>query len=302
MYEKIVVPLDGSELAEVALPYAQELAAKLDACLVLVNVRAPGEDPDNPQYRMYLKKTLSAVEEKMRKSRNIPEGRTTNVGSIIIDPSGIVRTHAAEEIVAYADREKVDLIVMATHGSAGVRLWTLGSTAEKVVRAAKCDVLLIRANIGVPENVSLHTIVVPLDGSKQSEMTLLNVEALAPVLGAGVILLHVIAQPGAYVNVEGMARVPYTDRELKEKKEGAGKYLERLAARLKEKGISVKTVVKEGEAGRGIIDAADELKADLVAMSTHGCSGDSRWEHGSIADKVMHGGNTPLLLVRACRA
>ena len=298
MYKRMLVPLDGSEMAEVALPYSEELAEKLDSEVILINVRAPGEDPDNPEHRLYLSKMAATIEQNIRKSSDIPPGRKIKVESFIIGSSGLL-THAAEEIVDYAEKENISLIVMATHGRTGIKRWALGSTTDKVVRASKSPVLLIRANTGVRKKTSLDKILVPLDGSKHSETILSHIESLASRLRARVILLHVVIQPyRVYAASEGVVEVPYTEEEIKSLKADAEEYLQKVSSKLMAERITTSYEVRVGSAAEEIIKLADETPTDVVAMSTHGESGFSRWEHGSIADKVIRAGNTPLLLVR----
>ena len=188
---------------------------------------------------------------------------------------------------------------MATHGRTGIKRWALGSTTDKVVRASKSPVLLIRANTGVRKKTSLDKILVPLDGSKHSETILSHIESLASRLRARVILLHVVIQPyRVYAASEGVVEVPYTEEEIKSLKADAEEYLQKVSSKLMAERITTSYEVRVGSAAEEIIKLADETPTDVVAMSTHGESGFSRWEHGSIADKVLHAGNTPLLLVR----
>jgi len=125
-----------------------------------------------------------------------------------------------------------------------------------------------------------------------------HIEELAAKLKGEVVLLHVVVEPyKVYAGVEGLVQVPYTEEEIKWQKTGAEDYLKRVASRLKNKGITVSSEVRVGSAAEEIIRLADEIHADMVAMSTHGRSGVGRWEYGSVANKVRHAGNTPLLLV-----
>jgi nucleotide-binding universal stress UspA family protein len=299
MSGKILVPLDGSKLAEIVLPYAEELATRLGYETILINVRSPAEVPYHPVLQSYLEGMVEKIKRNIEGNLAKNKGKTTEVASVIVG-SGILVGHPAKGIVEYADKEGVTLIVMATHGRTGVQRWALGSVADKVVRASKQPVMLIRANTEARKHIRLASIFVPLDGSKQSEAVLPYIENLAPKLEAKVVLLHVIAQHyHAYAGTEGVVEVPYTEEELEMKKAGAKEYLEKLGKALKEKGIWTKTQVEVGEAAEEIIKLAEELNADITVMSTHGSSGSSRWEHGSVVDKLLHAGNTPLLLVRA---
>jgi len=306
MFKRLLVPLDGSELAEIALPYAEELAIHLGSEVILINVRMPSEDPDNPEHRAYISKLVATTAQDIKKSTALAPGEKVKVESAIIGSPGLL-THPAEEIVDYAEKENISLIVMATHGRTGIRRWTLGSTANKVARASKCPVLLIRANTDVPKSVRLDKILVPLDGSKQSEAVFPYIENLASQLKTSIGLLNVIEPPyHIYTDYEGMGyygdpgiiRVRYTEEEIEPLKVVAEKYVKSVSDKLTARGIKTSYEVRIGSAGEEIIEAEEEIHPDMVAMSTHGHSGFGRWEHGSIADKVLHHGNTPLLLVR----
>jgi nucleotide-binding universal stress UspA family protein len=146
---------------------------------------------------------------------------------------------------------------------------------------------------------------VPLDGSKVGEAALPYVEELVskltPSQKVEVTLFQVITTLTHYVIAgEASARVPYNERELKLIKRQAVAYLNKAAEGLKNKGASVKCKVVIGRDAAGeIIKIADETNAGLIAMSTHGRSGLSRWAFGSVTEKVLRAGLMPILTVRA---
>jgi len=306
MFKRLLVPLDVSELAEMALPYTEELAAKLGSEVVLIHVRTLADGPDKPDHRAYISRMVATTEQHIKKSPSLPPGENVKVSSAIVGSPGLL-THPAEEILDYAEKENISLIIMATHGRTGIRRWALGDTANKVARASKCPVLLIRANTDVPKSVHLDKILVPLDGSKQGEVVLPHIENIAPKLKARIYLLKVVEplyhmqlvyDEVAYYGGTGMIKIPYTEEEMKPLKAAAEEYIESVSRKLTAEGIKTSYKVKVGSAGEEIIKAEEEMRVDMVAMSTHGHSGFGRWGHGSIADKVLHHGNTPLLLVR----
>jgi nucleotide-binding universal stress UspA family protein len=141
MYSRILVPLDGSELAQVALPHAVHLAALFQAELILLRVAYapayPGSDPVTAQHAVvaesdiYLKAVATSLS---------AQGFTLH--------TSVRYGNAAEEIIAFASQESVALIVMATHGRSGVGRWLLGSTAERVLRGTTVPILLVRASTG----------------------------------------------------------------------------------------------------------------------------------------------------------
>lgn len=297
MYEKILVPLDGSELAEVALPYAEELAGKLGSEVTLLHVCESEEAQYHHMHQLYIQKMVAATKRGAKQYFEKPGDKAIKVRSATL--SG----HPAEQIVDYAEKQCIDLIVIATHGWSGIRRWVLGSVADKVVRATKRPVALIRAR-GVHHHTfakgTLNKMLLSLDGSKEGEAVIPYVEELASRLNGDVILLHVVPHPSPVYAVPGeTVQIPYSQAEVELLKVNAGSYLEKVANALKEKHIKVTFEVKAGNTGNEIIKLADEVHADLVAMSTHGWSGITRWALGSTADKVLNAGNTPLLLVRS---
>ncbi|MFC1949151.1 universal stress protein [Chloroflexota bacterium] len=147
-------------------------------------------------------------------------------------------------------------------------------------------------------------ILVPLDGSKVGEAALPYVEDLVtklkPEVKVEVILIRVLSSLSHYV-VEGevSARVPYTEQEMAEMKKQATSYLRTTAKTLQEQGTRTRVKVTVGHAAEEILKAADEINADIIAMSSHGRSGLSRWAFGSVTDKILRGGKRPVLVVKA---
>ena len=175
------------------------------------------------------------------------------------------------------------MIVMASHGRSGISRWAVGSVADKVVRyTARQPVMLIRAKetrSDVREKRILKKVLVPLDGSIGGEAVIPYISEIVSKLEMELTLLQVIPQTNH----------TYADAEA---------YLQSECSKLKDEGITAGYKVSVGSIADEIIDLADELAFDLVAMSTHGRTGVSLWTLGSVAQKVLLGGNTPLLLVR----
>jgi nucleotide-binding universal stress UspA family protein len=306
MYKKILVPLDTSELSEIALPYAAEMAVRLGSEVILLHVRTSADSPDKIDHKTYMSKTAAALEEKIKGSPALAKGEKVRVKSELYGfPRRI--TDQAADILDYAEKEKVNLIIMATHGRTGISRWALGSTANKVARLAGCPLLLIRAGTGKKGKVSLENILVTLDGSKPGEAVLPYVENLASRLKSRVVLLNVVeplyhvypyAEGLGYYGTAGVVRVPYNDKEMQPAKEVADKYIKDVNDVLSTKGVRSSYEVRVGPPGEEIIAFEGKEHPDLVMMSTHGHSGFGRWDTGSVADKVLHGGSAPLLLVR----
>ena len=278
MYTKVMVPLDGSPLAEVALPYAEEIAAKMGSDIVLFSV-LPSEDGE--EYRHHLTYTKKIVDvTRLQVKKYLDDSANHNINITTATRTG----NAAEGILEYADKGYPCLIVMATHGRSGVNRWAVGSVADKVVRATtRQPVLLIRAK-GAHSEVRAKRIlkkaIVALDGSAMSEAVLPYISEIAHNLPMELTLLQVI---------------PKTNHTFT----SAETYLRNWCQRLEEQGISAGYHVSIGAAADQIIDYADETASDLVAMSTRGQTAINLWSLGSVAQKVLLGGNSPLLLIRA---
>jgi len=277
MYERIIIPLDGSQLAETALPYAEELAVRMGSQIVLFTVFDSAETGEYQQYQVYTKKVIGDIEHRAEKylkklaMKPVKVGAATRVG------------YPADGIVSYARKGGFKLIIMATHGRSGIGRWALGSVADKVVRTTTLQPLMLIRAKGTGADVSqmghLKSALVPLDGSVRSQAVIPYIKELASKLKTKLTLFQAIPQNNHF----------YTEAES---------YLAGIGTLLKDEGISTRYVVRVGAAADEIINLADELNVDMVAMSTHGRSGISAWALGSVAQKVLLGGNTPLLLVR----
>jgi nucleotide-binding universal stress UspA family protein len=152
-----------------------------------------------------------------------------------------------------------------------------------------------------------HKIVIPLDGSKVGEAALPYIEdiisKLSPEVKTEVVLLQVIA-PASISTVSGRTPgdIAYTEKQLEQTENKGMEYLNQIGETLRSKGVTVITKVVVGDASEQIVKVAEEIDANLIAMSTHGRSGFSRWAFGSVTDKVLRReGRIPIAMVRAPR-
>jgi len=285
MYNKILVPLDGSKLAEQVLPYVQLLGGACGANITLLRVT----DPDarlpftvRQSASDYLKYTAASV-------KPLAVESLEKIGK------------PAEVIVDVAKGDADCLIAMATHGMTGLRRWFLGSVASKVVQTAVNPILLIRATPepASAEPVALKRVIVPLDGSGLAEFILPYVRVLARALKLDLQLMRTYGlPPDAYVVADGViAQGPAQYR--KELHEESEKYLDGKVAGLRADGFAnVTATVIEGDAANELVDLAANSPQSLIAMSTHGRSGLGRWALGSVAEKVVQHSRAPVLLIR----
>lgn len=282
MFKKILATLDGSEAAEVILPYAEEITQNLSAELDLVSVSEPGSNTER-LLKTYVDKIAAQLKEK-----------GINARGVVIPGVPVV------EINDYAQRNNIDLICMATHGRSGITRWMVGSVANKLIRSTIIPVLLIHSKAKMedrPTKIGFNKILVPLDGSKLGESALSYVQRLAIKLNAAVVLLQVVPPYQTVIIAEGYA--VYEDRYIANAISASRSYLKSVEDKLRVQGVNVTSDVEIGNPGDKIIDYAKEKNVDLIAMSTHGRGGFGRWVFGSVAEKVLEAAETPLLLVRA---
>jgi nucleotide-binding universal stress UspA family protein len=291
MYERILVPLDGSNAAEIILPYVEEIGAELGSEINLASVSETGATDVNHLYRSYLEQIKEEIQ---RKVEDYGKKQARVFWKILLGKP-------ADEIMNYANEINVDLIVMASRGSSGQGPWLLGNIAAKVLRASAKPVLLIRAtasDMALQEKRLMRRILVPLDGSKVGEAAIPYAEMLAKASGAQLHFLQVL-HPVATVGPD-QTSVPYVEPVIDEsRKASAIAYLDGVAEPIKKSGLSTSRAIALGSPADKIVDYAEANAIDTIAMSTHGRTGVGRWVFGSITDKVLHVGDTPVLVVRA---
>jgi len=284
--QEILVPLDGSGEAESVLPYLKDLAPRFGSHVHILGVGIGNKTRRVNRLREdYINRIANDL-----KGNNIKAEAVIRYGT------------AADKILDFTTENEIDLIIMATHGRSGITRWWMGSVAEKVISEAKAPVLLVRSKrpsktgaAGKPK--FLHKVLAPLDGSDIGEAALPYAEILATNSGASISLLQVVSPPGT---VEAsLVGGPDWRKFVKAMYDAGEDYLKNIAERLSDKEIKSTYEVITGDPADKIVEYADDKKASLIAMSTHGRTGLTRWVLGSIADKVLHGARIPILIVRS---
>ena len=278
---RILVPLDGSPLADTALPWAAAIARAESASIHLLAVYGYDEqlwaaaniDPSSP-----LTHVRELLEADLHRAANEPALAGLSVTSEA--RAGVV----AAEIAAVAAEEDTAMAVIATHGRGGFRAGSTGSVADKLVRTLPIPVLVVPPHAVVRPNVT--RVLVPLDGSEDSERVLAHARKVASGLDAAVSLLRAVDVGGGWglTSVETAAVVDQLER-------AAGDYLRGVS------GSGEETAVRRGRPSDAILAHARERNCELIAMATHGRSGPIRLELGSTADAVVRHADRPVLLV-----
>jgi nucleotide-binding universal stress UspA family protein len=296
----IVVLLDGSELAEQAVPVAAALAGRADAELILVHVHAP--TPVDPIHV----EGLPVIDEQWRSLRRKHEqayldGARARLAAGARATTALLEGRVASAVAAHAAERAAQLLVLTTHGRSGFERAWLGSVADELTRVSPVPLLLIRPP-AVPSATRFRRILVPLDGSPLAESVVDHAIRLAKLEPeAEIVLLEVLPSDATPVLVPASLLGPSgASEERARKQEAAARaYLEGIAARVRSAGLRATARIETARAAAAtILETAQSEHADLVALSTHGRSGLLRMALGSVADKVVRGSQTPILLYR----
>lgn len=287
----ILVPLDGSELAEGALAYAQVLAKALGERLVLLTA---WEGTETALGATFPGLALEVEQKANSYFATYLDGIRARLSGVTVETK-VVSGNAADQIVKTADEIQARVIVLATHGRSGIGRWLYGSTAGRLLRSSSTPILAVGPHALERSNadVSLSHVLVPLDGSSLSEKALPVAVTLAVALKGRVTLARTVGWAvQSYPYALPDAYIPQVDEELET---GAKKYLREQEAKVK--GVPVDAFVVRGSSADGLLDVAEQQHADLVVMTTHARSGLARATLGSTADRMLQA-PVPVLLVR----
>jgi nucleotide-binding universal stress UspA family protein len=298
MFKRILVPLDGSELAERALEPALVLARRAEAELLLVHVpervRMPvsdlaGHNPYWPQ--MAMDELHYEGRDYLNRFQYDVSYRDVALRTLLLD--GDVRDVILETAVS----EQVDLIIMSTHGRTGLRRLVLGSVAESVLRMTPCPVLVLR------NRIDFSRMMIALDGSELAELVLEPAMALAQMFDMPMVLARVEDEMNGH-DSRHLYAVNQMEPGLGEQvrrtyEELAEKYLQKLIAQRNETMPAVQCVVaRSDDPAQALLKLADLNKCDLVAVTTHGRTGFSRLVYGSVTEHLLRHIEGGMLVVR----
>lgn len=299
----LLVPLDGSPLAEQALPLARMLASLLPTSIHLLRVISPSLVSTLVRHEAVLLAaagdTLGDQDEQVDQMReglqaeaeSYLEGQanllSTQVGASTIDYEVAFGT-PAEQIVAAAARYGDSMIVMATHGKGGLLRWALGSVTTRVLQSTSHPVLVARGVSGEPK---LRRVMVALDGSLTAERALPMASSLARAAHAEVLLTQVLDPVDAPIATLAASEATGRLREI------AFAYLDKTAEQItRDVGRHVTTSVPVGHVAEEIVEEAARKHIDLIVLGRHGLGAAPPAFLGGTAEKVSQSSNVPLLV------
>jgi nucleotide-binding universal stress UspA family protein len=308
MCRSILIPLDGSATAEHALPTALALARRFEATLKVVHVHTPvwGANAEGGIYDALVDRELR---EEMQAYLDSVIQRLSEVTKVVLS-SALLDGLVAGAINRHAMQSGVDLIVMTTQGRGPVSRFWFGSVADRLVRQSTIPILFVRAQeseADFTQEPEFGRVLIPLDGSQLAEQILEPTAALAVATNAEVTLLRVVQQltPDGHSpdsgRVSGLRPGLLTQLQEMDRQEWqrAEEYLDQRAEQLRQRSLNAHTrVVSHRRPATAILDDASTHGGELIALATHGRGGLKRLLVGSVADKLLRGSTTAVLVYR----
>ena len=299
--QTILVPLDGSNFAECALPVALSIARRLDGRVGLVSVSSKKRGRRKRSVTTISPNDVNLIDEVVSDYLNGVAARISESSSVPVF-STVLGGRPAAALAKHAKGHHPELIVMSTHGRGAFSRHWLGSVTEWMVRHVRTPVLVVRpepdCEVRFDDKRQFRCVLVPLDGSKLSEQSL----QWAKLLGGREAQYHLVRvtpdsisawsdQPQAVTRgTTDLAAVAHDD---------AVGYLHGVKCGFEKGGLTVKTVIEDTvPTAVGILDTAERESADLVVITTHGRGGLRRLVLGSVADKVIRGSHVPVFVVK----
>jgi nucleotide-binding universal stress UspA family protein len=296
----IAVPLDGSKLAEHALPVAASIAraARARVRLVLVH-QLPPAPTDKQSAKLYVSMEVALRKSQRAYLRDVATrlAETWKIKATTVSPTGPV----AETLKSWIEEVEADLVVMTTHGRGALGRALLGSVADRLVRTLEVPIILLRPGEDEstpPSDWKPREIVAGLDGSRLSEAVLPPAVELARLFRVPLTLLQVIEPLALAAEPPLPFPTGYDERITGVLRQEAQDYLDSLAEDLRKQGIQASGAARMGWNAAGTLLELTPERAGLLAVATHGRGGVQRALVGSVADKLVRAAQVPVLVVR----
>ncbi|HZD10218.1 MAG TPA: universal stress protein [Candidatus Binatia bacterium] len=297
MLQTILLPLDGSQLAETVLPHALTCAKVMNSHLILVHVLQTAKYPDSDSH------TVDPLDWRLRKMealRYLEETAERFSRAGVKAEAVLLLGDSAERIVEFAQERNVELIMMSSHGASGLSGWNVSSVVQKVILTTHTSVMIIpayhRPDVSFGD-LRYRRVVAPLDGSQRAECVLPLLKMLAQAHEAETDLITIVARP------QMLQRTPLSsedaelaDRVVARNRAAAEKYLSQVQSRM-DNHVNTHVLVSD-DVIESLYEFVGREEADLVVFSAHGSSGNGNRRYGSIVTSFIAYGSTPLLIVQ----
>ena len=294
MFDQILVPLDGSLLAECVLPQVVALGQSFNAKIVLLRVMEKNPVSASNEFIDIINWQINKTEVKQYLNRIGDRLQSSGLKSEAIVLEGPV----AESITEFSQRQGVKLIILGSHGKSGLRKSRISSITYEILHSASTSVLIVRAH-QLPEQ-HYDRILVPLDGSWRAENALPMAILLARFHKSQIQIVHVVKKPEMARHLPPVQEdIDLSDRMVARNREEAIHYLDQFRSDPHLAGIDVQThLIVSDNATCALHELIDREKIDLVILNAHGHSGNCQWPYGSLVNNFILYGNVPLLIIQ----
>jgi nucleotide-binding universal stress UspA family protein len=294
MFDHLLIPLDGSQLAESVLPVTAEIAKACGSSVTLIHILEK-----NAPSRIHGEHHLTAEAEAKAYLEQIKQRYFDAQQHVDYHVHAEEVTNIARSLVDHINELAPDLMIMCAHGSGGLRDIMVGSIAQQVIRQVKTPILLLQPEHEITVT-QLNCFLVPLDGDPVHEQVLPVAARLAAALGANLHLLTVVLTPDSLTDAEGEAGrlLPVATRAMLDAtEESSYEYLAEKSKDALQYKVQVTTEVQRGDPVQQIVQAASSHSDDLICLGTHGRSGMNAFWAGSLGARVINATHLPILLV-----
>jgi len=296
MLDHILVPLDGSPLAECVMPHVVTIARAFDAHITLVHIlEQPSASlglPKADPLDWYLKR--SAANLYLDKVRSRLEQQQLSVQTRFLEGS------AAGKIVELAHTAQVDLLILSGYGEAGINGEGVSSTVQHILQHIRTSTLIVRTSQSIPklsEASGYQRLLVPLDGSQRAEAALTIASAFASAYQSEILLVHVVKKPEMARHLPlRQEDVDLVNRVIERNQDESSEYLEQTQSHLPAK--TQRRLLVSDNIAATLQNVSEQEQIDLLILSAHGYSGEARWPYGSITSRFITDGTVPLLIVQ----
>jgi nucleotide-binding universal stress UspA family protein len=302
MFDSILVPLDGSQLADCVLPHVAAVARSFDSEVTLLHMLEKSRaglsiqsfdlvnwQINRTKANLYLEKTRAYFHE-------------TNIRTHLVVQEGLV----ADGITEFAQSQAIKLVILSSHGGNGLNHLGVSSITQKIIFSTHASLLLVRAHQYVAHadelsrNPMYPHILVPLDGSQRAEIVLPIITQLAHFHKSRIHLVQIVQTPEMARQMPPTREdIELSDRIIARNREEAARYLEQVKSRSYLEGIEVQThLITSDNRMVALHQLVEQEHIDLVAFSAHGYSGNLQWPYGSTVSNFILYGKTSLLVVQ----
>ena len=295
MFNRILVPLDRSALAECVLPHAVTLARVLDAPLSLLHVLSGADEPDRLR-------AIDPLEWQLRRAEaeSYLQGVCERLQAAGVECEAAVNSgDAAELIVDFAHKQDAGLVIMSSHGRSGLSGWNVSSVVQKVIMRSHASLMIVRAyEMGASDLLEMQyqRILVPLDSSARAETVLPLATILARMPDTQILLAHVVQRPPLPRRTPpSQEELELVDRIVERNRTEAENYLEAIRAQLPAETVETRLLVSNQVAST-LHELVAQEGIELALLSAHGYSGETRWPHGSLVASFVAFGSCSLLI------